>query len=141
MGGTNLVDSELECGLTDREELVDERSESTPEGPHEPHSEGGGVHLVVVNARDDGSDLRVGRREPDQGGLDLHLLKQHLVVLQGGSVAGQEVLDLSADGSGEVGVVVVLEPGVLEDLDDFLCREQDRPVVHSVNILGEHDEI
>ena len=69
--------------------------------------------------RHNSSYFRVWRREPDESSLDPHLLVQQLIVLERRRVSREEVLDLGLDGRGEVRVVVVLDPGVLEDVDDF----------------------
>jgi hypothetical protein len=81
---------------------VDERSDSTPDGPDDPDSSGRDVHRRVVLALYDRSDLGVGRREPDETGLNLHLLEEEVVVLERGRVAREEVFDFILDGRGEV---------------------------------------
>ena len=54
----DLVDREGERRLSDREELVDERSERTPERAEEPDAEGRDGEVVVVHAGDEGTSAR-----------------------------------------------------------------------------------
>jgi len=50
----NLVHRQREGWLPDREELIDEGSDSTPERSHKPDSEGADGELPVVDAAKEG---------------------------------------------------------------------------------------
>jgi hypothetical protein len=88
---------------------------------------------------------------------DLHLPEKEIVVLEGARVSGKEVLDLSSNGGGEVGVVwkrrdnrtgqsgtasgeqkrgltVVLSPAVLENVGNLLDIEKNSSIVDGINL-------
>lgn len=103
------IGADEDGGQADTEQLVDKRQEHGEEHADGPRAHGrargGGVVLVV----DDGPDLGVGAVVGDEGGLELHLRDEGLVLLRVGEdvVVLEEVLDPLKDDVREVGVALV----------------------------------
>lgn len=103
------VGADEDGGQTDAEELVDKGQEDGKEHADGPGAHGrarGGRVVLVV---DDGADLGVGAVVGDEGGLELHLRDERLVLLWVGEdvVIFEEGLDSLQDDVREVGVALV----------------------------------
>lgn len=76
------IGRDVDAGLADIEESIDERDGSGEEETDNPRTDCRARHGRVIVVVDDGTDLGVGGVVGDEGRFDLHLLDDLLVFLR-----------------------------------------------------------